>query len=209
MRLATTANLRQAEKYLIGRDPVLATVIKRQGACTLAPHREYYRALVDSIIGQQLSVKAAASIKGRFRELFGGTFPSPEEILQKSPEELRAVGFSLAKANYVRDLAQHIIDGKIHFDTLETKTNQQIIAELTNVKGIGEWTAHMFLLFCVGRLDILPTGDLGIKNGIRNLYNLESAPSPSQITQIALANNWHPYESVASYYIWRSLNNSP
>ncbi|MGH7237277.1 MAG: DNA-3-methyladenine glycosylase family protein [Candidatus Saccharimonadales bacterium] len=207
--MATPANLRIAEAYLIRHDPVLAAVIDREGACTLAPHREYYRALVDSIIGQQLSVKAAARIKQRFRELFGGKFPAPEEILQKSPEALRAVGLSLAKAKYVRDLAQHIIDGKIRFDKLETQTNQQIIAKLTDVKGIGEWTADMFLILCVGRLDVLPTGDLGIKNGVKKLYNLKSASTLTQITQIAEQNNWHPYESVASYYVWRSLNNSP
>ncbi|MGH7195953.1 MAG: DNA-3-methyladenine glycosylase family protein [Candidatus Saccharimonadales bacterium] len=175
----------------------------------LAPHSDYYGALVNSIIGQQLSVKAAASIKQRFRKLFAGKFPTTEEILQKSPENLRAVGFSLAKAGYVRNLAQHIIDGKISFDKLYQQSNEQIIAELTDVKGVGEWTAHMFLLSCVGRLGVLPSGDLGIKNGIRKLYKLESAPTPAQITKIALANNWRPYESIASHYIWRSLNNSP
>ncbi|MGH7195959.1 MAG: DNA-3-methyladenine glycosylase family protein [Candidatus Saccharimonadales bacterium] len=105
--------------------------------------------------------------------------------------------------------SQHIIDGKISFDKLYQQSNEQIIAELTDVKGVGQWTAHMFLLFCVGRLDILPTGDLGIKNGIKNLYNLKSAPTPTQIIQIAEKNHWHPYESIASYYLWRSLNNSP
>ena len=154
-------------------------------------------------------MKADASIKQRFKDLFGGKLPAPNEILIKSVEELRAVGFSTAKANYVRDLAQHIVDGKNRFDKLDTQTNEEIIAELTDVKGIGEWTAHMFLMFCMGRLDILPTGDLGIKNGIRKLYGLEDTPTPAQIQEIAERYSWHPYESVASWYIWRSLDNEP
>ena len=209
MLLATPKNLLLAEKYLTANDKTLSKVIAASGHCTLEAHREYYRALTDSIIGQQLSVKAAASIRRRFRELFGGGFPSPEAILTKSPEDLRAVGFSWAKTAYIRDLAQHIIDGKVRFDKLDGQSNQEIIAELTDVKGIGEWTAHMFLMFCMGRLDVLPTGDLGIRNGLRTLYKLDSLPTPQQVTEIAQQHAWHPYESVASWYVWCSLDNAP
>jgi DNA-3-methyladenine glycosylase II len=209
MILATPDNLRKAEKYLAGNDKVLAAVIEANVACTLNPHREYYQALTESIIGQQLSVKAADSIERRFRELFDGKFPTPEQILTKTPEDLRAVGFSWAKAAYIRDLAQHIKDGKVRFDKLDSQSNQEIIAELTDVKGVGEWTAHMFLIFCLGRLDVLPTGDLGIRNGIRSLYGLDTAPSPQQVIELAERNKWHPYESVASWYIWRALDNAP
>jgi len=209
MLLATPTNLQKAVKHLVEHDAVLRPVIARAGLCTLKPHREYYRALGDAIIGQQLSVKAAASIKRRFRELFGGNFPSPEAILEKSPENLRAVGFSRAKAVYIRDLAQHIIDGKVRFDKLDEQSNEEVIATLTDVKGIGEWTAHMFLLFCMGRLDVLPTGDLGVRSGIRKLYGFEDLPTPVQITELAANNHWHPYESVASWYIWHSLDNAP
>lgn len=200
--------LLKAADHLSKHDLILAPVIKRNGLAVFQPHTDYYGALVNSIIGQQLSVKAAASIKGRFRDLFGGNFPSPEDILDKSVDELRAVGFSNAKANYVRDLAQHIVDGRVSFERLPQQSNDEIIAELTDVKGIGDWTVHMFLMFCMGRLDVLPIGDLGIKNGIRKLYGLEDAPTPQQITELATRNNWHPYESVASWYIWRSLDQS-
>jgi DNA-3-methyladenine glycosylase II len=141
--------------------------------------------------------------------MFGGTFPSPEQILTKDVEELRAIGFSYAKGRYVQDLAQHILDGKVRFDHLDSLSNEEVIAELVQVKGIGEWTAHMFLMFCMGRSDVLPVGDLGIRNGIRALYGLEDAPSPNDIRAIAEKYNWHPYESIASWYVWQSLDNKP
>lgn len=209
MPLATKLNLQKAADHLSQHDAVLAAVIKRAGLAELKPHKDYYGALVNSIISQQLSVKAAAAIERRFRDLFGGKIPAPAAILEKSVEELRSAGLSNAKANYVRDLAQHVLDGKVRFDKLDSQTNDEIILELTDVKGIGEWTAHMFLMFCMGRLDVLPVGDLGIKNGIRDLYALKDSPSPDQIREIAAKNNWHPYESVASWYIWHSLDNAP
>jgi DNA-3-methyladenine glycosylase II len=165
--------------------------------------------LVDSIISQQLSVHAARAIENRFRDLFGGHFPTPEEILTTDVETLRGIGFSRAKAAYVLDLAQHIVAGKVKFDHLDNLSNEEVLAELIQVKGIGEWTVHMFLMFCMGRLDVLPVGDLGIRNGVRKLYNLKAAPSPEKVTQIAKKNHWHPYESVAAWYIWQSLDNKP
>ncbi len=198
--------LQQAAVQLSQSDPVLATVIAQSGPCTITPHTDYYWELIDSIISQQLSVKAAAAIERRFQELLGSSVPKPEAILAKSLEELRTVGLSGAKASYIRDLAQNIIDGSVRFDKLTMQTNTQIITELTRVKGIGEWTAHMFLIFCMGRLDVLPTGDLGIRNGIRALYSLKDLPTPKQIVDIASKNGWSPYESVASWYIWQSLN---
>ena len=207
MLLATPSNLRAAVQHLATQDKILRPIIAEVGLPTLQPHRQYYRALVDSIIGQQLSIKAAASIKHRFRELFGGIFPTPEMILKKTPEELRTTGLSGAKAIYIRDLAQHIKDGKVRFDKIASQSNETIIAELTDVKGIGVWTVHMFLIFCIGRLDVLPVGDLGIRNGIQKLYDLKSLPTPDQIIEIAEQYKWHPYESVASWYVWRSLDN--
>jgi DNA-3-methyladenine glycosylase II len=204
------SSLQAAAEHLAQHDPVLAPVIAGAGLATLKPHRNYYQSLCDSIISQQLSVKAAATIERRFKELFGLTdFPPPDMILNKSVEELRSVGLSQAKANYIRDLAEHIVDGRVKFDHFDSLSNDEIIAELTDVKGIGEWTAHMFLMFCMGRLDVLPVGDLGIRNGVRNLYGLEHAATPEQIREIAVKHSWHPYESVASWYIWRSLDNAP
>lgn len=201
--------LEQAANHLAKADPILRPVIERAGLCTIEPHTDYYKSLADSIIGQQLSVKAAASIRSRFYDMFGGKLPTPEAILSKSVDELRGIGFSKAKANYVRDLAQHIIDGTLSLDGIESKSNEAIIKMLTNVKGIGEWTAHMFLMFCMGRTDVLPVGDLGIRSGIKNLYGLDVLPTPTQITNIAHEQGWHPYESVASWYVWYSLDNKP
>jgi DNA-3-methyladenine glycosylase II len=201
--------LQKAATHLAKHDPILAPIINQAGLATLSPHRNYYWELVDSIISQQLSVKAARTIEGRFQALFDEEFPKPAAILAKSIEELRSVGLSNAKANYVRDLAQHIVDGRVRFDQLDSQSNETIITELTGVKGIGEWTAHMFLIFCMGRLDILATGDLGIRKGIRILYDLPDMPSPEEVRNIAQTNNWHPYESVACWYVWHSLDNKP
>lgn len=199
----------KAAAYLSSHDAVLAPVIARTGPCTIRPHQNYYQELVDSIISQQLSVYAARAIEQRFRELFGGEFPAAEQILTTDVETLRGLGFSYAKGRYVLDLAQHVVDGKLKFDQLDSLSNEEIITNLTAVKGIGEWTAHMFLMFCMGRTDVLPVGDLGIRNGTRKLYKLADAPTPAQITELAAKNGWHPYESVASWYIWQSLDNQP
>lgn len=190
-------------------DPVLAKLIKQFGAPDLRPHKNYYASLVSSVVSQQLSVKAAQVIENRFLELFKGTFPTPEQIMLVSDDELRAIGFSYAKARYVHDLARHVIDGRVHFDTIDQQSNDEIIAMLTPVKGIGEWTVHMFLIFCVGRLNVLPVGDLGIKNGIQKLYTLPELPSPADVQRVADTHDWAPYESVASWYVWRSLDNKP
>jgi DNA-3-methyladenine glycosylase II len=199
--------MQKAADHLSTHDSVLASIIKQAGLCTIVPHSNYYWELVDSIISQQLSIKAAATIEGRFKNLFKEDVPLPEHILATPHEKLRGVGLSNAKANYVRDLAQHIVDGRLELEKLDTMTNQEIIDELTAVKGIGEWTAHMFLMFAMGRLDILAVGDLGIKNGIKLLYNLKYLPTPEQITEIATKNNWHPYETVACWYIWHAKDN--
>lgn len=209
MTIASPAELKRAAAHLSRHDKKLAPTIASAGLASITPHTNYYWELVDSIISQQLSVKAARSIEKRFQELFDSEFPEPAAILEKSVEELRSAGLSGAKANYVRDLAQHILDGRLVFDSLQTQTNEEIISMLTDVKGIGEWTAHMFLIFSLGRLDVLPTGDLGIRNGIRALYGFEDAPTPQQIKELAIQNTWAPYESVASWYIWQSLDNVP
>lgn len=199
----------EALTHLKKNDPILAKLIESYPVPNITPHTNYYHELVDSIISQQLSVKAARTILLRFKLLFGERFPSPEEILEKNIDQLRAVGLSRQKATYIQDLARHILDGIVRFDNLDKLSNDEIINELTTVKGIGVWTVHMFLIFCMGRLDVLPTGDLGIRNGIKILYGLDHVPFSQEIENLEQQNNWHPYESVASWYIWQSLDNAP
>jgi DNA-3-methyladenine glycosylase II len=206
---ANTNRLTIASEVLSSNDPVLKNIITQFGPCEIIPTKNYYQRLVESIIGQQLSVKAAASIRLKFLGLFDGKFPIPEQIVEKDIEEYRKAGLSYAKARYIQDLAVHTIEKKIKFEKFSELPNEEIIKELTNVKGIGEWTAHMFLMFGLGRLDVLPTGDLGIKNGIKKLYSLKELPTPEKIEEISDKNNWAPYQTVASWYIWRSLDNSP
>jgi DNA-3-methyladenine glycosylase II len=188
---------------------VLAPVIARAGLCTIEPTTDYYQRLVGSIIGQQLSVKAAATITQRFMAMFDDQLPTPEQILAKDIDQLRSVGLSAQKANYVRDLAGHVLDGRLNFDDIDQLSDAEIIAKLTDIKGVGEWTAHMFLMFGMGRPDVLAHGDLGIRNGIRALYGLEHAPTPADIQKIAAERGWHPYASIACWYIWFSLDNKP
>lgn len=203
-------SLLAAKEHLIAVDPILAHVIKStDGLPPFTSHTNCYQALVSSIIGQQLSVKAATTIRQRFVDLFDGAFPSPDQILEKDIDTLKGVGLSRPKAGYVKDLALHIQNGSVDFSTFDSLPNQAIIDELTQVKGIGVWTVHMFLMFCMGRLDILPTGDLGIRNGVKKLYNLSTLPSHDDLVALATKNSWAPYESVASWYIWQSLDNAP
>jgi DNA-3-methyladenine glycosylase II len=209
MVVASPLELKKAADHLSKHDPVLAPLIKQAGLPAIKPHRNYYWELIDSIISQQLSVKAASTIERRFQALFDSEFPEPEAILAKSIEELRSAGLSGAKAVYIRDLAQHILDGKLRFDHFDGLSNEAITSELVAVKGIGEWSAHMFLMFCMGRLDVLATGDLGIRNGVRKLYGLPDVPKPAEVTAVAAANHWHPYETAACWYIWHSLDNTP
>ena len=195
-----------AKRHLSTHDTLLASLIEKYPAPTLVPHTNYYQELVESIISQQLSVKAAATITARFIESFGH-FPAPEEIISRDVDQLRSCGLSGQKATYIRDLASKVIDGSVQFDHLGNLDNQEIISELTAVKGIGEWTVHMFLIFCMGRLDVLAYGDLGIRTAIMKTYDYPQLPTPQDITQLAENNHWHPYESVACWYLWRSLEN--
>ncbi len=198
-----------ADEYLKNHDAILKPIIERTGPCNLRPHTNYYWELVDAIISQQLSVKAAASIERRFQELFDSEVPKPEQILNKSIDELRSVGLSRPKAGYIRDLAEHIVSGKLKFDKFDKLSDQEITKELTDVKGIGEWTAHMFLMFCMARPNILPVGDLGIRNSIKLLYGFDHLPTTTEIERLAEQNHWAPYRSIASWYVWQNLGNTP
>ena len=201
-----TKKLKLGEKYLLN-DPILAAAIKKYQPCTISPHTDYYSELISSIVGQQLSVKAGDTIWKRVQALFGDEVPTPEELIKIDTEKLRATGVSYAKAGYMKDLAEHVLDGRLDLAHIATIPNDEVIKQLTAVKGIGQWSAHMFMIFSLGRLDILPFGDLGVRKAIQNLYDLDELPSPSVMHSIATKNKWHPYESIAAWYLWASLDN--
>jgi DNA-3-methyladenine glycosylase II len=204
-RFSTT--LSTAAAHLSANDPHLQMIISKYGTCTIAPHTNYYEELVSSIVSQQLSVKAASTIWKRFIAMYDDKMPTPAQIIKTDIEDIRRVGASYAKANYIKDLAFHILDGKLDLAHIVTLDNETVISQLTAVKGIGEWSAHMFMIFSLGRLDILPWGDLGVRKSMQQVYGLPSLPSKVEMIAVATQNKWHPYESVASWYLWKNLDN--
>jgi len=169
--------------------------------------KESYAALVRSITGQQLSTKAAATIYGRVVELFDGHTPTPEELLKVEEEELRAAGLSYAKIRYLRDLAGHVLSGELELDRLTKLSDDEVSAQLTAVKGLGQWTADMFLIFHLRRPDVLPVGDLGVRRAVERAYALPELPAPAKLIEIG--EPWRPHRSLASLYLWASLDNEP
>jgi DNA-3-methyladenine glycosylase II len=199
-------------EHLRAADDTLARVIDERGPLDLEARvrgrpADAYGALLRAIVGQQLSVKAARSIYVRFTELFDGRNPTPEELLEVDTDTLRAVGLSRAKANYVRSLAEHVISGELELDRLDELSDERVTAELVAVKGLGQWTADMFLLFHLGRPDVLPVGDLGVRRAVERLYGFEALPSAAELE--ALGERWRPWRSLASLYLWESLDNAP
>jgi DNA-3-methyladenine glycosylase II len=169
---------------------------------------ELYGALVRTIAGQQLSVLAARAIWTKLLAYFDGRVPTPEQILAEDPETLRAAaGFSRAKVRYLRSLAEHVLAGELELERLAVLPDDEVIAELTAVKGIGEWSAHMFLMFTLHRPDVLAVGDLGVRNAAMRAYDLPAPPKPAELE--ALAEPWRPHRTRACLYLWRSLQNTP
>jgi DNA-3-methyladenine glycosylase II len=172
------------------------------------PRSDVYAALVRAIVGQQLSTRAARAIYERLLERFGGRPPMPQEILDDDPEALRvAAGLSHAKVRYLRSLAEHVLAGELEIDRLTEQADEEVLAELTAVKGIGEWTAHIFLMFTLGRPDVLAVGDLGIRRAVQRAYGLAELPSTDELTR--LAEPWRPYRTAACLVLWHSLTNAP
>jgi DNA-3-methyladenine glycosylase II len=162
-----------------------------------------YGALLRAIVGQQLSTKAARTIYNRILELFGGSTPSPEQLLEASEADLRAAGLSGRKVEYVRDLAHHVLDGELELDRLDDLSDEEAIEEIVAVRGLGRWTAEMFLLFHLGRPDVISGGDLGIRKAIQIEYGLDEMPTPGQVEE--MGETWKPHRSLASLYLWESL----
>jgi DNA-3-methyladenine glycosylase II len=190
---------------------VLAALLDRVGEPDTErgrPPGDHYAALVRAIVGQQLSVRAARAIYGRLLEQFGGAPPTPEQLLSRDPEELRAaVGLSRAKVAFLRSLAEHVVSGSLDLDRVDTLPDEEVVAELTAVKGIGEWSAHMFLMFQLRRPDVLAVGDLGIRRAVERAYGLPDLPSAADL--VRLAEPWRPYRTHACMLLWDSLENVP
>jgi len=202
----------KARKALAAADPTMAALIERMGKLDIATRlrrrkeerpADAYGALLRAIVGQQLSTKAARTIYLRVLDLFGGTTPSPEQLLEASEEELRGCGLSGRKTEYVRDLARHVLSGELELDRLPDLDDEQVIEEIVAVRGLGRWTAEMFLLFHLQRPDVLSGGDLGIRKAIQVEYGLEEMPTPTRVLEIG--EPWRPHRSLASLYLWESL----
>jgi DNA-3-methyladenine glycosylase II len=206
------AELKGAVAHLRRADPVLRALIDELGPDGLHDRAgrpaDRYGALLRSIVGQQLSTKAALSIYNRLTERFGGRTPTPAEVLADDPEELRlAAGLSRAKVSFLRSLAEHVLDGSLELERLDELTDDEVIAELVAVRGLGVWSAHMFLMFTLRRPDVLAVGDLGIRRAIKDLYALDALPSPAEMERIA--EPWRPYRTIACRFLWRALDATP
>jgi DNA-3-methyladenine glycosylase II len=206
----------KARAALAAADPAMAGLIERIGEIDLETRlrrrseerpADAYGALLRAIVGQQLSTKAARTIYGRVCDLFGGTTPSPEQLLEASEKDLRACGLSGRKVEYVRDLAAHVLSGELELDRLGELSDEEAIEEIVAVRGLGQWTAEMFLLFHLERPDVLSGGDLGIRKAVQAEYGLEEMPAPQRVLEIGEA--WRPHRSLASLYLWESLANVP
>jgi len=205
-----------ARKQLAASDPTMAALIKRLGKIDLATRlarrneerpNDAYGALLRAIVGQQLSTKAARTIYGRVLDLFEGSTPSPEQLLEAGESDLRGAGLSGRKVEYVRDLASHVIEGELELDRLDQLDDAEVIEEIVAVRGLGVWTAEMFLMFHLQRPDVLSGGDLGIRKAVQIEYGLEEMPAPAKVLEIG--EPWRPHRSLASLYLWESLANTP
>jgi DNA-3-methyladenine glycosylase II len=193
-------------------DPVMARLIEEHGALVREDLKrdrpgDAYGALLRSIVGQQLSTKAARTIYGRMLEIFDGHAPTPKQLLAADPDRIRAAGLSRPKISYLRDLAEHVEKGELELERLDDLPDEEVIEQLTAVKGIGEWSAHMFLMFHLGRPDVLPVGDQGIRNAVKAQYGLRKVPDAKRLEKIARP--WRPYRTLACLYLWSSLDNKP
>ena len=198
----------KARRLLARRDPVLRDLIREHGPCGLADaqHADPFRALVSAIISQQLSTKAAATIKARLDTLVGGQLTA-RRLAAVDDDALRSVGLSRQKIAYLRDLSARVGNGDLALDALDAMTDDAVVEALTSVKGIGRWTAEMFLMFRLHRPDVLPLGDLGIVKAVQRAYGMRKIPTAARLTK--LGEQWRPYRSVACWYLWASLDNKP
>jgi DNA-3-methyladenine glycosylase II len=202
-------SLKAARAELAASDPVMAELIERLGERSAAQRRrgepkpDAYGALLRAIVGQQLSSRAARTIYGRILEMFGGTTPTPDQVLAASEKDLRAAGLSGRKVEYIRDLAAHVKSGELELDRLEQLSDEEVIEEIVAVRGLGPWSAEMFLIFHLERPDVISGGDLGIRKAIQIALGMDEMPTPSEVQEIG--ERWSPHRSLASIYLWESL----
>ena len=202
----------QALDTLREADPVMARLVAEHAAVVRRDMKrerpgDAYGALLRSIVGQQLSTKAAHTIYGRMTELFDGHAPTPRQLLAADPERIRAAGLSYSKIAYLRDLAAHVEDGSLELARLPDLPDEEVSAQLTAIKGLGQWTADMFLIFHLGRPDVLPVGDLGVRRAAQVAYRMRKLPDAKRLEKVARP--WRPYRSLASLFLWSSLDNTP
>jgi DNA-3-methyladenine glycosylase II len=197
--------MRKALNHLKKSDPVMASIIERVGSYRIEYREPVFQTLVRSIVYQQLHGKAALTIFTRLKDAANADPITPESILKLRPQRMRKLGLSQQKMSYIRELARMTRDGQVDFESCVSLEDAAVIEHLTRVKGIGVWTVHMFLIFALRRHDVLPTGDLGVRAAMKKAYGLEELPKPDEMERIAA--RWRPYCSVASWYLWRSLDN--
>ena len=201
-----------ADEHLRSVDQTIRRLIDEGGPLDPSTDRrgsrpDAYEALARAIVGQQLSTKAAASIWARVVELFGGETPSSDQLLEVEPQRLREAGLSWSKVGFLKDLAERVEDGRLDLGRLDELSDEDVVAELIEIKGVGRWTAEMFLIFHLGRPDVVSTGDLGIRRAVKLAYGMEELPGPTEMERIS--EPWRPHRTLACLYLWRSLANAP
>ena len=194
----------EAENYLRSRDGVLAPLIDRHGPCTLQPQKQYFPVMIETVISQQLSTKAARAIYKRLIGLVGRNCPRPADIIRIPDKDLRGIGFSRSKTSYIKNVAELFQSRRARPGKFSRMSDEEVTSLLTEVKGIGDWSAHMFLIFALGRLDVFPVGDLGLRNALVRMYRLWK-PAPEDLQKIG--NCWSPYRTIGTWYLWESYDN--
>ena len=196
----------KARRQIGKKDRRLARIAERVGYLNIPLHDDYYEALIRSIISQQISWAAANAILKKFESLYNGKLPSPGQFLKTPEKRVRSAGISPQKYSYIRDLAQKIEDGHVELAKFERMADDDIVEELDDVKGIGRWTAEMFLMFSLGRTDVWPVDDLGIRHAVMRVYRLKR--EPDRVTMVQMGEKWRPYRSIAALYLWHSHDNN-
>lgn len=193
----------------LAKDPIMAVIIERGQPLTSSRSEDLYFELLSSIVSQQLSVKAAATIFKRFTELYPDTYPHPHLVLESADETLRGAGLSFQKIGYVRNVAAFAQGGNLEHAVIDAMEDEALIQHLTQIKGVGRWTVEMLLMFALERPDVMPVDDLGIQNAMKRHYGLEESGKALKARMLEIAENWRPYRTIASKYLWQSLNNTP